>query len=256
MSSINRYLRSPVWWSVCAALGLLASVSSAWAQAQYVQQTAAPAQGVEAEYQRIALKWARSAAEAAVPSSPEPLKLDVSVGALDGRLHLAPCNSVEAYLPPGGRLWGHGRVGLRCVDGVAKWNVSLPLTVKALGRAWVVRTPVASGSALAQSDVVEAEVDWADDTNPVLQDMSWLGAVATRPLTTGQTLRQGMVRAAQVFQPGAPVRVITEGVGFQVSAEAQALSVGVVGQPARVRMDNGRVATGVVLDSHTVKMEL
>ena len=246
---------------VCLAAALqamlAASAGGAWAQAQYMQQPAAVVQPAEAEYQRVALKWARGAAEAAVPTSAQPLALDVSVGPLDSRLHLAPCATVEAYLPPGGRLWGHSRVGLRCVDGLTKWNVSVALTVKAVGKAWIVRTPVASGSIINQSDVVEADVDWADDTNPVLQDMSaWLGAVATRPLTTGQTLRQGMVRAAQVFQPGAPVRVITEGVGFQASADAQALSAGVVGQPARVRMDNGRVATGTVLDSHTVKMEL
>ncbi|NVO06329.1 MAG: flagella basal body P-ring formation protein FlgA, partial [Rhodoferax sp.] len=69
-------------------------------------------------------------------------------------------------------------------------------------------------------------------------------------------LRQGTVRATQVFQAGSQVRVVAEGVGFQVSADAQALSAGVVGQPARVRMDNGRVASGTVLDARTVKIEL
>ena len=75
-------------------------------------------------------------------------------------------------------------------------------------------------------------------------------------LTTGQTLRQGMVKPAQVFQAGASVRVVAQGPGFQVSSDAQALSAGVVGQMARVRMENGRVSSGVVLDMRTVKIDL
>jgi flagella basal body P-ring formation protein FlgA len=65
-----------------------------------------------------------------------------------------------------------------------------------------------------------------------------------------------MVKPAQVFQAGAQVRVVAQGPGFQVSSDAQALSAGVVGQIARVRMENGRVSSGIVLDMRTVKIEL
>ena len=88
------------------------------------------------------------------------------------------------------------------------------------------------------------------------QSADWLGLVATRALGTGQTLRQSMVRAPQVFQAGSLVRVLAQGGGFQVSADAQAVSAGVVGQPAKVRMDNGRVLTGTVVDARTVKIDL
>jgi flagella basal body P-ring formation protein FlgA len=65
-----------------------------------------------------------------------------------------------------------------------------------------------------------------------------------------------MIRPAQVFQAGAQVRVVAQGTGFQITSDGQALSVGVVGQPARVRMDSGRVMMGVVLDGRTVKLEI
>ena len=71
-----------------------------------------------------------------------------------------------------------------------------------------------------------------------------------------QVLRQGMVRPTQVFLAGSQVRVVAEGPGFQVSGDAQALSAGVVGQVARVRMENGRIASGMVLDARTVKIDL
>jgi flagella basal body P-ring formation protein FlgA len=133
----------------------------------------------------------------------------------------------------------------------------MPATVKAFGRAWVIKGQVPVGVALTDADIVEVEVDWAEEVSPVLQDRAaWQGLVATRLLTTGQTLRQGMVKPAQVFQAGAQVRVLAQGAGFQVSSDAQALSAGVVGQLARVKMENGRIASGMVLDVRTVKIDL
>lgn len=226
-----------------AGLGLLGVVASA--------------QNQEPDYAAMALKWARNNVVAVQPESNRSLRYEVSVGALDSRLRLAPCGNVEAYVPLGSRLWGRGQVGLRCVDGVSKWNVSVPVTVKAYGNAWVVRGQIMAGATLSQGDMVLSEVDWAEDTNPVLSDAtSWLGQTATRNMSTGQVLRMGLVRPTQVFQAGSQVRVVAQGQGFEVSSDAQALSAGVVGQVARVRMDNGRVASGTVLDARTVKIEL
>jgi flagella basal body P-ring formation protein FlgA len=140
---------------------------------------------------------------------------------------------------------------------MSRWNVSLPVTVNAYGNAWVIKGSVASGAAVTEDDVVEAEVNWAEESSPVLRDRAlWVGQTATRQLVTGQTLRQGMVKPAQVFQAGAQVRVLAQGAGFQISSDAQALSAGVVGQVARVRLENGRVSSGVVLDTRTVKIDL
>ncbi len=230
--------------SLCAAASLLCV-------------TPVQAQNQEPDFSAMALKWARGMAKTAQPQTATPLRLELTVGALDSRLKLAPCGNVEAYMPPGARLWGHSRVGLRCVDGMSKWNVSIPLTLKAFGPAWVVRGQVMAGSALAQSDVVSVEVDWAEDTSPVLLDPAlWLGQTAARNLSTGQVLRQGLVRPTQVFQAGTQVRVVAQGPGFEVSSDGQALSVGVVGQMTRVRMDNGRITSGTVLDARTVKIDL
>lgn len=207
----------------------------------------------------IAQKWLQTAAEQALSSTDKAkcLRVETQVGVIDSRLRLAPCKQVEAYAPTGVRLWGATRVGLRCVDGVARWNITVPATVKAYGPAWVVKTPVAAGALLTPADVTEVEVDWAQEASPVLADASaWVGQAATRLLSTGQILRQGMVKAPQVFQAGAPVRVVVQGTGFSVAADGQALSAGVVGQAARVRMDNGRIASGLVVDGRTVRIEL
>ena len=219
--------------------------------------TIANAQGVAPDYEASAQSWLREATTATQSNGASHLRMDVKVGSLDSRLRLAPCANIEPYLPAGTRLWGRTRVGLRCVDGISRWNVSLPVTVNAFGNAWVIKRSVQAGAAITEDDVVEAEVNWAEDASPVLRDHSlWLGQTATRTLNTGQTLRQGMVKPAQVFQAGAQVRVVAAGAGFQVSADAQALSPGVIGQIARVKMENGRVSSGVVLDVRTVRIDL
>lgn len=244
---------------------LLSQLRSAWLPAAAVSVLGlvmavnpAQAQGAAVpEVQLVAQDWLRDATAAAQPTGATALRMEVKLGSLDSRLKLAPCGNVEPYLPPGARLWGRTRVGLRCVDGISRWNVSLPVTVNAYGNAWVIKGQVAAGSAITEDDVVEAEVNWAEESSPVIRDKAlWVGQTATRALMTGQTLRQGMVRPAQVFQAGAQVRVLAQGVGFQVSAEGQALSAGVVGQIARVRMENGRVSSGTVLDTKTVKIDL
>lgn len=224
----------------------------AWAGLPWAQAQDASLEALRLEAQR----WVNEAVQKSQPPGAN-LRMQAEVGPLDSRLRLAVCGNIEPHLPAGSRLWGRSRVGLRCVDGVTRWNITLPLVVKATGKAWVMRGHVAAGAMVTEADVMESEVDWAEDASPVLADRTlWVGQTASRLLSTGQTLRQGMVKPAQVFQAGASVRVLAQGPGFQVSSQAQALSAGVVGQLARVRMENGRVASGVVLDVRTVKIEL
>lgn len=209
------------------------------------------------EVQAQALQWLRQAVQESQAAAAVPLRMDVTVGELDPRLKLAPCGNTEVYQPAGARLWGRTRLGVRCVDGMSRWNVSLPAVVKAFGPAWVVRNPVAVGSTLAEADVVLAEVDWAAEPDAILSERTqWVEQTVARSLTAGQALRRGMLKPAQVFQPGALVRVVAQGAGFQVASEGQALTAGIVGQPARVRMDNGRVSAGVVVNSRTVRIDL
>lgn len=232
------------------ALGLgMACLFSLSAHAQEV--------GVGPEFFAGAQRWLDNAVSSARPTGAAPLRMEVALGALDSRLRLAPCPNIEPYIPVGTRLWGKTRLGLRCLDGATKWNVFLPVTVRAYGSAWVIKGNIAPGTVLTEADAMEAEVDWAEDASPIVgMSAQWLGQVASRALTTGQALRQAMIKPAQVFQAGTQIRVVAQGPGFQITSDGQALSAGVVGQAARVRMDNGRIMSGVVLDNRTVKLEI
>lgn len=176
-----------------------------------------------------------------------PLRMEVQVGKLDPRLNLAPCARVEPYLPSGSKLWGRTRIGLRCVEGPKPWNVFLPVTIKAFGPAWVLTGNVSMGETLGHEHAMQAEVDWAESPHAIIaMPEDWVGQTAARNLTAGMTLRQTMVKAAQIFKPGAMVKVISEGGGFAITSSGKALEGGSPGQNVRVRMENGRTVIGTV----------
>lgn len=243
---LARGLRTRVGSVLC--LGLMVTSGSGYAQA-----------AVESVDARVLYVNAQHWLDSSLASHAEglPLRMEVTMGELDQRLRLAPCAQVVPYLPPNTRLWGKTRLGLRCVQGSSKWNVFLPITVKAFGPAWVIKGYVAQGAVLTEADAMPVEVDWAELNSPIMANVSdWVGQTATRMLSTGQALRQDMVRPAQVFQAGTQVRVLARGVGFEIATSGQAVSAGVMGQSAKVRMDNGRIMNGQVLDSRTVRLEL
>jgi len=194
------------------------------------------------------------AALAKQPPMPElPLRMEVHVGKLDPRLRLAPCQQIQPWLPSGSRLWGRTRLGLRCADAGVRWNMFVPMTVKAFGPAWVLNHKVAAGTVLSAQDAVPAEVDWAAQSAPIVaRQTDWLGQTAIRTLTAGKALRRNMLRPVQAFRSGAVVRVLMQGTGYTVTTSGRALAVGRVGHTVRVRLDNGRVVMGTVAENGVV----
>jgi flagella basal body P-ring formation protein FlgA len=55
-----------------------------------------------------------------------------------------------------------------------------------------------------------------------------------------------MLRPPALFAVGADVRVMVNGGGFSVTSSGKAMSAAGEGQTVRVRMDNGRLISGVV----------
>lgn len=210
------------------------------------------------ELEKTAREWLQPALDAAIPKDEAlPLRTEVVMGALDTRLRLAPCAKVEPHLPAGSRLWGRSRIGLRCVEGPSRWNVYVPVTIKAFGPAWVIKRPVDAGATLTQEDAELVEVDWAASPATVLaRPEMWIGQETAFALTPGLTIRQNMVRPSKAFAAGDQVRVNSSGTGFSISVTGLALTAGLVGQSARIRLPGGRVVTGLVQEDQTVEMAL
>jgi flagella basal body P-ring formation protein FlgA len=252
LRSILTRLAQAAAFALVVGLALGAGAPDARAAEEAVAAT--PPTGLEAglEQQVRALALGGSA------SAPEGVsRVEVVVGQLDARLRLAPCAKVEPYLPNGTRLWGKSRIGLRCVQGTTLWNVYLPITVKAYGRALVAANGVPAGSLLKAADLAQAEIDLAEEATPALVEPEQaIGRVLAQALKPGQGVRQGHLKARQWFSAGDTIKVVALGAGFSLEGEAQALSNGIEGQPARVRTESGHVLTGQPVGDRRVEVAL
>ncbi|RZI84953.1 MAG: flagellar basal body P-ring formation protein FlgA [Rubrivivax sp.] len=190
-------------------------------------------------------------------SAKAPWRFEVTLGQLDPRLKLAPCDKVQTYMPDGARLWGKTRVGLRCEQGPVRWNVFWPVTVKVWGQALVAVVPLRPGTPVAAADLSLAEVDLAAHASPALINAhEVVGRSVTRPIAPGQGLHQEDVRARRWFAAGDPVRLVVKGSGFSVASEGTALTPGDEGQCARIRLDGGRVVCGDPVGQRQVEILL
>jgi flagella basal body P-ring formation protein FlgA len=188
-------------------------------------------------------------------SMPVGAKVSLSIGQLDSRLNLAPCQQAEPFLPPGVRLWGRSSIGIRCIEG-ARWSVFLPMTVTVVAPAVVAARPLASGVALSATDVVIQEVELTREAGPVVMDPDQLrGQSLSRSIQPGQTIALDALRPVTTIQQGDPVRVMVQGDGFAMTTEGQATASAGEGQTLRVKLDNGKIVVGV-LRGRTVRISL
>jgi flagella basal body P-ring formation protein FlgA len=197
------------------------------------------------------------AAEATRDAGLAGLRVQISVGRLDPRLRLAPCATVQPYLPTGTRLWGAARIGLRCADAAVRWNVYLPIQVDVFGPALVANSALPAGHVLNADDLRSAEVNLAATRSPTVarQELA-IGRALSRPMAAGDTLRGADLRARQWFAAGDNVRLVAAGSGWRINGEGQALAAGVEGQSVRVRTESGRVVSGVAVAERLVEVVL
>jgi flagella basal body P-ring formation protein FlgA len=242
VTAVNKALRS------CAVACLLVGAALPRAPAQ----TASAALDEALATRVHAL--AREASQGAAPG----LRVEVRLGRLDPRLKLAPCSQVQPYLPPGTRLWGAARIGLRCSDGRARWNVFLPLQVDVWGPGVVAAAPLVAGTTVGAADLRAAEVNLAARPHGSALTRAELaaGRVLARPLAAGEAVFAADLRARQWFAAGDTVRIVAAGRGWRIHGEGQALAPGLEGQPVRVRTDSGRIVSGVAVGEREVEVAL
>lgn len=249
----------PVFRLFTAVLAVWLALT-ALAGAARAQSAVPSAAGVQAELEALVRARAEGGGGDAPEkngAAPSAARVEIVLGQLDPRLRLAPCDKIRVYVPPGARMWGRTRVGLRCEQGAVRWNVYWPVTVKVWGQALVAARPLAPGAVLAAGDVRFSEVDLTESPSPALKDPQELvGRSLSRGIDAGEGIRQGDLRLRRWFAAGEPVQLLLKGQGFAVAAEGTALSHGDEGRCARVRVDSGRVLCGLPVGERRAEVTL
>jgi flagellar basal body P-ring formation protein FlgA len=217
----------------------------------------------------LAFALAAAASAAAQPSdAPEQLRMfleketagvsgrvEVSIGTPDARMHLAPCNNMQPFVPAGARLWGRTTLGVRCVDGAA-WQVFLPANIRVYGQAPVASHSLNAGDSVTDADVRYEEVELTRYPAGAFADVLQLAdKQLSRPVGAGQPLLRDQFRARQVVTQGDNVKVLYSGPGFAVSTQARALSGATEGQNVRVVTESGKTLSGTARSGRVVEIK-
>ncbi|HUW50388.1 MAG TPA: flagellar basal body P-ring formation chaperone FlgA [Sulfuricella sp.] len=184
----------------------------------------------------------------------QPGKVELTVGAIDPRLRLPACDAPEVFLPTGSRLWGNTTVGVRC-QSATPWTIYVPVSVKVMAQVVVAAHPLSSGQTVSQSDVLQQNSDLSQLPPGVIFDPALaIGKTVISGASSGQALRQDMLRAPQVIQRGQTVKLVAKGSGFQVSSEGKALANATLGQAVSVRTQSGQVINGIAKQNGIVEV--
>lgn len=189
-----------------------------------------------------------------------PGRVEVTVGAMDDRLRLAPCTRMAPFLPAGARLWGRSLIGVRCQDTGPNgpgWSVLVPIEVKVYGQALVATRPLQAGETLTLDGLALQEVELTREPPGTLADASQLNDVAlVRSIAAGQPLRRDHFRQRPVIAAGDMVKLVASGNGFSVTSYGKALNAGAEGQTVRVQADSGRTMSGIARTGKVVEIRL
>lgn len=174
-----------------------------------------------------------------------PGSVRFTVAPLDPRLSLPHCPSPEAFMPPGGRLWGKSAVGIRCHAPVA-WTIYAAVTVEVSAEYVVTARPMGQGETVTAQDLATMRGDLARlPAGIVIDPQHALGKQLAMSLGAGQPLRRDMLRQPLVVAQGQGVKLVSEGPGFRVSTEGRALGNAAEGQTVLVRGPSGQTISGI-----------
>jgi flagellar basal body P-ring formation protein FlgA len=184
-----------------------------------------------------------------------PGRLEINQGPVDARLSLTRCDSLEAFLPPGARLWGNSTVGVRC-QAPEKWSLFVPVQVHVWDAVVVSTRAIARGQVLKADDVALQNLDLTQLPRGVLTDTSEaVGKTTTSHVNGSMPLRADMLRAAAVVLQGQTVRIVFVGRGLRVSSEGRALGNAGTGEPVQVKTASGKLIKGIVQGPGVVEVK-
>ena len=231
------------------AIATAPAPAAAAAYAQTAAQTVPPGQQDGETIRATALAYLQQ------QSAGLPGRVSITVSPVFPR-GLAACTSLEPFIPPGARMWGHTTVGIHCV-GQRPWTLYVQARVSVAVTYYTAARPIGQGDTLAAADLQPRDGDLASLPRTVITDPSQaIGAVSLERIGAGLPLRTDMLRSASSVVIGQTVKLVANGPDFTISTEGSVLNNAAPGQRVQVRTGNGQIVSGVVKDAGTVEVQI
>lgn len=174
-----------------------------------------------------------------------PGEVTIAANPVDTRLNLPACASPEAFLPPGGRLWGRTTVGVRC-SAPSSWTVYLTAKVRVVAGYVAATVPLVQGHQIRAQDIATVTGDLTALPQGIVTDPTLaVGRTVAFSVQAGMPIRQDALRNQRAIQHGQIVKLISNGPGFRVAAEGKALGNASEGQIVQATASNGQMVSGI-----------
>jgi flagellar basal body P-ring formation protein FlgA len=207
------------------------------------------------QYQEIAL--IKQAVESFIYSNTSGLSGQViaNIGNIDERITLPKCPELSPFLPTGARLWGKTAIGVRC-NSQTSWTIYVQAEVKVMVNVLHVTQPITRGQSLNIGDIAPQQVNLTQMPEGIFTDPAQvIGKIATNNISSGQPLRQQMLRDPYIILRGQKVKLVAQGRGFSVTSEGQALADAAEGQVVQIRNQSGRIISGLARHNSIVEVQ-
>jgi len=170
----------------------------------------------------------------------------------DPRVSLPACSQLEAFLPTGSSLLGNTSVGIRCNERNG-WSLFVSATITMKMTMLVSNKPLPQGRVITNDDF-STQVGELSQPGIVTAASQVVGKLLKYSIGAGQLLKQEMFRSPYIVTQGQTVQIVSEGAGFKLRNEGQAMKNAAVGDAVQVKVSTGQVVNGVVKEDGTVGM--
>lgn len=168
-------------------------------------------------------------------------KVDFSVGVVDPRLRLAPCDQPLDFAFQSDPL-AATRVTLQAqCNGKRPWRMYLNAEITIKAQAYITKTPLARGTRLTADMLEKRFVTINRSQNSIFQNADGLvGMELVRPLSAGTLLTANLLTAPDVVARGDRVIINAKVGSIVVSTRGTALTDGRMGQQILVRNERSK----------------
>ncbi len=137
-----------------------------------------------------------------------------------------------------------------------RWSVQIPATLQRFGTVIVTSRPIRQNETLTGNDVAEQYAELTSLPDDVVRNThDAIGRQLRVSVTAQQPLRQSWLVLPIVIPNGATVKVLLAGEGFRIETQGKAMQAARQGERVRVRLDNGRILTGLAWEDGSVWVE-
>lgn len=191
-------------------------------------------------------------------TSSKEVKIKTTIGHLDTRLKLSPCeNPLKSFSNNHKSFGSKISVGIKC-EGNKPWSLYVPVKIQRLATVFVASQPIAKGNKISNTDIQQVSMDISNLRGSYAKNkQEIIGKIPKRSIALGSVFNPRYLQLPIMIKKGDLVDIIAESRGLKIRMEGKAVNSGAKGQKISVKnLSSNRIIQAIVQNSSLVKIAL